>query len=204
MSRSVGIRAALVVLLALAGCANMTQGGAQGEGTPSPERERTVTEGASPQEECPPGAPTDNIVADPASVSDKQLVDFADNVFVGRVVRKVGYEPPSEGMPPLPQTKFAVEVEENIKGSLSGTVVVVQEGGCDPRYGRVVLVNDDELLEPGEEVVFSTKKQGPDGPHLIVGSNYGDIRVGTEGEEAEVVSNLRNARKQMVPFARPN
>jgi hypothetical protein len=193
----------LALGLVLAGCANMAQRGGEGENRPSSDRQRTVSEESSPQEECPPDAPTDNIIADPASVSDRQLMEFADNVFVGRVVEKVGYEQPSQGMPPLPQTKFAVRVEENVKGSLSGTVVVVQEGGCDPRYGRVVVVNNDDLLNPGEEAVFSTKKQGPDGPYLIVGSNYGDIRVGTEREEDEVISNFRNSRKETVPFARP-
>jgi hypothetical protein len=102
----------------------------------------------------------------------------------------------------LPQTLFAVKVEKNIKGSLSGTVVVAQDGGCDPRYGRTVLVNNDNLLQPDQEVVFSTRKQSPDGPHQIVGSNYGDIRVGTEEREAEVIAKLRNDKKELVPFDR--
>lgn len=189
---------ALGLAWALAGCANMSQG--EGADRETPRRDSTTAVAGSPEKDCPPGAPTDNIIADPPRVSDEVLMDFADNVFVGRVVEKVGYVPPSEGVPPLPKTRFAVQVERNIKGSLSGTVVVVQEGGCDPRYGRVVLVNNDALLEPGQEAVFSTKKQGADGPHVIVGSNYGDIRVGTESKEAEVVSRLRNARKEAVPF----
>ncbi len=204
MLGSLGGRTILALLLALglawglAGCANMTQGGADRE---AQRQDSTTAEPGSPARDCPPGAPTDSIVADPATVNDEKLVDFADNVFVGRVVEKVGYVPPDRGVPPLPQTEFAVEVQRNIKGSFSGTVVVVQKGGCDPRYGRVVIVNDDELLRPGEEAVFSTKKQGPGGPNLIVGSNYGDIRVRTETREAEVVSSLRNTRPEAVPFA---
>jgi hypothetical protein len=62
------------------------------------------------------------VVSDPEYISDEELVRLADNVFVGRVIKRVGYEPPSENTPPLPQTLFSVKVERNIKGSLSGTV----------------------------------------------------------------------------------
>ena len=91
-----------------------------------------------------------------------------------------------------------MKVERNIKGSLSGTVVVVQHGGCDPRYDRIVLVNGDDLLRPGQEVVLSTKKLSPEGPHLIVGSNYGDIEVTTEEQRAKVISKLENDKKDLV------
>jgi hypothetical protein len=165
----------------------------------SSDREQTSGEGTSPRADCRPGAPIDNVVSDPEYISDEELVKFADNVFVGRVIKRVGYEPPSENTPPLPQTLYSVKVKENIKGSLSGTVVVVQDGGCDPRYDRIVLVNNDDLLRPGQEVVFSTKRQSPDGPHLIVGSNYGDIEVRTEEQRAKVISRLKNDKKELVP-----
>jgi hypothetical protein len=197
-------RAALAAVLAfgivaasLAGCGQVA--GSNDDGKVSSGGERT-----SSQEKCRPGAPIDTIVSDPPYINDEELIGFADNVFVGRMIKQLGHEPPSENTPPLPQTLFAVKVEKNIKGSLSGTVVVVQDGGCDPRYGRIVLVNDDDLLRTGQEVVFSTKKQSPAGPHLIVGSNYGDIRVGTEEEKAKVISRLKNDKKELVPFDRSN
>jgi hypothetical protein len=183
-----------LVAASLVGCGQVAGG----------DREQTTGEKTSAQVDCRPGAPTDNIVSDPPYVNDKELVGFADNVFVGRVIKRVGYEPPSENTPSVPQTMFAVKVERNIKGSLSGTVVVAQDGGCDPRYGRIVLVNNDHLLQPGQEVVFSTRKQTPDGPHLIVGSNYGDIRVRTEEEKAKVISKLKNDKKELAPFDRSN
>jgi hypothetical protein len=195
-------RVALAVVLtfgfvaaSLVGCGQLPSGSDRGQ---------TTGERISRQAECRPGAPTDNVVSDPEYISDEDLLRFADNVFVGRVIEKVGYEPPSQNVPPLPQTLFAVKVEKNIKGSLSGTVVVAQDGGCDPRYDRVVLVNNDPLLKPGQEVVFSTRKQSPDGPHLIVGSNYGDVRVGTDEEKVEVIGKLKNDEKELVPFDRPN
>ena len=183
-----------LVAASLAGCGQVTSGS---------DRERTTAERTSAQVDCRPGAPVDNVVSDPPYIDDEKLVDFADNVFVGRVIERVGYEPPSENSPPLPQTLFAVKVEKNLKGSLSGTVVVAQDGGCDPRYGRIVLVNNDALLRPDQEVVFSTRQQTPDGPHLIIGSNYGDIRVGTEEREAEVIAKFRNDQREMIPFDRP-
>lgn len=188
-------RVALAVVLAfgllaasLAGCGRAPAGS---------DREQTTA-----QVDCRPGAPVDNVVSDPPSTDDEKLVAFADNVFVGRVIKRVGYEPPSENVPPLPQTLFSVRVEKNIKGSLSGTVVVAQVGGCDPRYGRLVLVNNDRLLQPDQEVVFSTRKQSPEGPHQIVGSNYGDIRVRTEEDRAMIIDKLRNDEKEIVPFGR--
>jgi hypothetical protein len=194
-------RVALAVVLTfglvaaiLVGCGQVPSGSDRGQ---------TTSERTSAQVDCRPGARVDNVVSDPPYIDDEKLVDFADNVFVGRVVKRVGYEPPSENAPPLPQTLFAVKVEKNIKGSLSGTVMVAQDGGCDPRYGRIVLVNNDNLLQPDQEVVFSTRKQSPDGPHLIIGSNYGDIRVGTEEREAEVIAKLKNDKKDLAPFDRP-
>jgi hypothetical protein len=182
-----------LVAASLIGCGQVRSGS---------DRQHTSGEGTSAQVDCRPGAPVDNVVSDPPYIDDEKLVDFADNVFVGRVIERVGYEPPSENVPPLPQTLFAVRVEKNIKGSLSGTVVVAQVGGCDPRYGRIVLVNNDELLQPDQEVVFSTRKLSPDGPHLIVGSNYGDIRVETEEDKAKVIDRFRNHERETVPFER--
>ena len=71
-------------------------------------------------------------MADPAGIPDEQLLRFADNVFVGRVIRQSGYEPPSKNFPPFPESLFAVEVEKSIKGSLSGTVTVVQGAAVTP------------------------------------------------------------------------
>jgi hypothetical protein len=192
-SNRVAIAVLLTVCLVAAGLVGC------GQLATSSDREQTSGEGTSPRADCRPGAPIDNVVSDPEYISDEELVRFADNVFVGRVIKRVGYEPPSENTPPLPQTLYSVKVEQNVKGSLSGTVVVVQDGGCDPRYDRIVLVNGDDLLRPGQEVVFSTKKLSPEGPHLIVGSNYGDIEVTTEEQRAKVISKLENDKKDLVP-----
>lgn len=66
---------------------------------------------------------------------EKLLVGASDNVFVGRVVEKVGVSGlDSVGVSdqldvPIPRTQFSVAVLENVKGSLEDTVTVSQDGG---------------------------------------------------------------------------
>lgn len=88
-------------------------------------------------------------------VKDKrQLVGFASHVFVGRVTRQVGTEgaPTSRPGYTMPQTQFAVEVVDTIKGRLIGTVTVNQDGG--ERDGVLVLMENDPLLVPGQTYLF--------------------------------------------------
>lgn len=157
---------------------------------------RTAGEETSLQTSCSPEAPIDNIEVDSSlSFADEaRLVAVSDNVFLGRVVRRVEDTPLPEKQP-LPTTSFAVEVEENIKGSLSGTVTVVQGGGCDPRYGRIALINNDPLLKAGEEAVFVTRRESPDGPYSLISHRSSHVRVQTDEQEARVVSRFQEAEK---------
>jgi hypothetical protein len=168
-----------------------------GDVSPNPALEDTANHAG-----CGLDAETVNIATDPVfDVADKrQLVGYVDNVFVGRVVSKLDNVPPSENLPPLPTTLFAVEVEENIKGHLSGTVTVVQGGGCNPARNQVVLINNDPLLKPGEEAVFSTSEDSPDGPHSMVGDRFSHVPVETETQEARVVDAFEAANKRQIPF----
>jgi hypothetical protein len=58
---------------------------------------------------------------------DKILMGASHNVFIARVTREVGTKGHEFG----PETQFEVEVIENIKGDLSGTVIVNQQGGYE-------------------------------------------------------------------------
>lgn len=204
MWRSLGSWVTLAALLALGLAAAAAVGGDHigaahhdGDASPNPALGETAAHTG-----CGPDAETVNIVTDPAfDVSDRrQLVGYVDNVFVGRVVRKLDNVPPSENVPPLPTTLFAVEVEENIKGHLSGTVTVVQGGGCNPARNQVVLINNDPLLKPGEEAVFSTSEDSPDGPHSMVGDRFSHVPVETETQEARVVDAFEAAESRQIPF----
>lgn len=73
---------------------------------------------------------------------DKTLVDSADNIFVGKVLKRVGDES-SFG---TPSTQFVVKVIGNIKGDLIGEVVVDQLGGY--QSGVLSLVRHDANINP--------------------------------------------------------
>jgi hypothetical protein len=206
MSRSLTISAMLITLAALGIVAVILIGRGQQVGAShdsdehasNAESERTTVGRAAPRQAgCTPGAPVDNIVVDTSlnAANETQLVNVSDNVFVGQVVRRIDDAPLPEAAP-LPTTAFAVEVKENIKGSLSGTVTVVQGGGCDPEYGRVVLINNNPLLVPGQEVLFTTSEDSPGGTHSLASHTYSSVRLETASEKARVVAKFQEAKKR--------
>jgi len=92
---------------------------------------------------------------------DKELIGDAHNVFVGRVINNLGV---ANYLGTI--TRFEVEVVHNIKGMLSGTVTVAQDGGVVG--GRVYIVVDGEavspasavgnyLLQPGQTYLLATR-----------------------------------------------
>lgn len=128
---------------------------------------------------------------------DTDLVGFADNVFVGRVVGRVGSSGPSPGRP-FGDTRFRVEVLGNVKGGLEGTVTVAQEGSRDPERGCLRLAEGDPLLERGQEVMFFTRRDERRGLHQIVTPGYGDVRIGGEREREELVRRFERARRNQT------
>src|SRR3954469_6200208 len=105
----------------------------------------------------PSGTPT-------ADLSDAgRLVDFADDVFVGRVLTKVGQRDGS-----LPQTRFRIEVMESFKGNLGGEVIVNQPGGYRRASNGLGLSHADSLLEPGAIYLIAVQRDDSTGlPSLI-------------------------------------
>ena len=145
---------------------------------------------------------------------------FADDVFVGRVLRKVGEVglPTIEPDHRIAQTQFAVEVTQSIKGELAGTVTVNQRGGhqeytatrdspelgirSGDRVRELVLFDGDPLLEPGREYLLVTKRSRRKGWHEIATPGFGDVSLGEDGEGAvRVVDRFtRAAEHQIDPF----
>lgn len=148
-------------------------------------------------------------IADPAfDVSDKRLlVGFAENVFVGRVVEELGAKAhASAGAgPSMPRTRFSVEVVENVKGRLDGTVTVEQDGAYLPERRCVALVNGDPLLEHGREYMLLTRRGGgQDGPHEVVAPGYGDVPVEEASDREALVRRFEKAAKnQRDPLTGP-
>ena len=139
---------------------------------------------------------------------ERKIVGTSSNVFVGRMIAKVGETGgPGSGEP---QTQFDVEVLENIKGSLSGTVTVSQTGGNveyiadrdDPDAGvkkgqkirQLVVFEGDSLLEPGQEVLLATNHDPETNSYEIVSGPYGKTLINDKQERKE----LKQERKNLV------
>lgn len=134
---------------------------------------------------------------------ERELVGFATHVFVGRVVEKVG----SEGAPLsgpggeiVPRTQFSVAVLKNIKGDLSGEVTVSQTGGYDLAEGRLVRVEGDPLLKPGQQRLFATTYDEGEGWYAIAAQPFGDVPIRGKGQREELVQRFAKAREAQVSF----
>ncbi len=138
---------------------------------------------------------------------DRELVGFADNVFIGKVIAQTGNKantpPPEAGDVPgsSPQTQFSVEVLENIKGNLSGIITVSQEGGYEEKNGvnRLVLMDGDELLEPGKTYLFATQFNDIDGWHAIIIPNYGNLPIKDQTDHKNKVERFKKAYSKEIP-----
>ncbi|MEV8634695.1 hypothetical protein AB0395_23865 [Streptosporangium sp. NPDC051023] len=88
------------------------------------------------------------------ATDDRKVAGWADDVFIGKVVAK--QEQTTAPRTKFPLTLWSVEVVENFKGDLSGTVTVSQYGGYDAKTNTLRLMEEDTLLEPGQQYVFAT------------------------------------------------
>jgi hypothetical protein len=123
----------------------------------------------------------------------RRLVGSVENVFVGRVLAQVS----TTILDGEPETQFQVEVQENIKGSLSGKVIVNQEGGRDG--DRLILVEDDALLRPGQVYLFATLPFRERGWHTLV-PVYGDLPIADASQRAALVSKFKKATQEQIPY----
>ena len=139
---------------------------------------------------------------------DRVLVGAAHNVFIGKVVAQTGSKP---NTPPVeagdvlgfsPQTQVSVEVLENIKGNLNGTITVSQYGGYEEKsdVSQLVLIEGDKLLEPGKTYLFATRFNDIDGWHTIIVPNYGDIPVKDQIDYNNKRERFKNAFEQEIPL----
>jgi hypothetical protein len=100
---------------------------------------------------------------------DKVLVGASHNIFIGKVVKQAGTQERGIG----PETQFEVEVIDNIKGSLKGSVTIDQEGGY--KNGVLYVVKDDTstksdnpyLLQPGSTYLLTTRYNEKEGWYTI-------------------------------------
>lgn len=122
---------------------------------------------------------------------DRQLVGAVQNVFVGKVVEQAG----TKALGKLPETQFHVEVVENIKGELSGTVLVNQQGGY--KDDQLILMEHDKLLKPGKTYVFATRHLESENWHTVV-PFYGDLETKDDKEKKALVEKFKKAHKAEI------
>ena len=146
-------------------------------------------------EECEAGF----IVEHAFSASDdSDLVGFSDNVFGGRVAERVGTTAAKLGGMPADSTRFSVEVLKNVKGKVGGIVTVSQQGAYDPERGCATLMEINPLLEPGQEIVFFTRRDEGRGWHQIVSAGYGTVSIEDEHHQEELVRRFERAEKHQT------
>lgn len=125
---------------------------------------------------------------------DRRLAGFADDVFVGTVVAQSGAAPSGR----IPQTQFSVRVGQALKGDLSGTVVVNQQGGAVADERKFVSMEGDPMLVPGATYLFATRRSASFGNTLV--PVFGDLRVTGAAEQAALVARFTTAVAQQIPF----
>jgi hypothetical protein len=89
--------------------------------------------------------------------NDNEVVGFNDFVFSGKVVEKIE----QKNINNEAYTLFKVQVSDVIKGDVSGTVTVYQNGGyiTDATGKRhLILMEDDHLINENKTYIFATRK----------------------------------------------
>ncbi|MFI0735758.1 hypothetical protein ACH4S9_43255 [Streptomyces sp. NPDC021225] len=111
---------------------------------------------------------------------------WADDVFIGEVTAREG--PRRTDGDRLLWTTYVVEVRKTLKGEVSGSVRVAQEGGDDPLRRQRIVVGDAPALQPGRTYVLATRL-APDGWHTAP-SNFTPVDLspaeGGSGSGADV------------------
>jgi hypothetical protein len=123
----------------------------------------------------------------------RQLVGWADNVFIGKVLVQDG----NKSLDGIPETQFKVEVTDNIKGELDGTVIVNQQGGYKGK--ELILVDDDQLLKEGQSYLFVTKYLKEENWHTLV-PVYGDILITNVDVKENLIKKFKTAYENEIPF----
>ncbi|MDQ0888602.1 hypothetical protein QFZ81_003690 [Paenibacillus sp. V4I9] len=123
----------------------------------------------------------------------RRLVGWADNVFVGKVIKQDG----TKSLDRAPETQFKVEVSDNVKGIFNGTVIVNQQGGF--KRNELILIENDQLLHEGQSYLFVTKHLKEENWNTLV-PVYGDILIANEEAKKELIKKYTKAYKNEIPF----
>jgi hypothetical protein len=167
-------------------------------------------------ESPPPGVTEGRVQYDYDVYDERRLIGVAENVFLGRVLSKIGEKPVKTSIPNDPGRPFAqfhVRVLEPIKASgprplkPGDGAVVAQEGGHE-RGRPYVLVGEacgkeqqDEPLEAGREYLFATYWDGGPGWHVLTAQPAGNRPVEKARREGLLARYREAAVTQVDPLA---
>jgi hypothetical protein len=141
---------------------------------------------------------------------ERRVAGYSRDVFVGRVVGVVGHEPLKTSIPKDnegPQTQYAIEVTEVLKGSLSPgeSLTVNQLGGRDEESGKTIVVEGvrgdahatDALLKPGGEYLLATVPNPELDWHTITAQPTGDVPL--DEDRRGILAEWRAAVENEIP-----
>src|SRR5919112_2640812 len=105
---------------------------------------------------------------------DRALAAYATDIFIGRVRGQTGAAgaPTSAPGQELPQSQFAVEVLQLLKGRAAGVVTVNQVGGLDQQAHQIMLLEGDALLRPEASELFLVVSVPERGWYQIVAAGH--------------------------------
>lgn len=93
---------------------------------------------------------------------DRILVGASHNIFIGKVIEESG----TKRLGSAPETQYRVGIIDNVKGGLSGEVIVNQQGGYE--NGTLYLSEKSiGLLTSGATYLFSTRYNKAEDWHTI-------------------------------------
>lgn len=129
-----------------------------------------------------------------------ELVGICHQVFTGTVVKKTASVSDPNRLNPnweMPYQLYEVTVHQVIKGDLSGTVTVQQQGG--ESEGTIWLMDGDEFLEDGCTYLFATRyNPGIDSYTLV--PNYGDVKIDTITRSSDIVAQYQQAYEASIDY----
>jgi hypothetical protein len=137
---------------------------------------------------------------------DRALAAYATDIFIGRVRNQTGAAgvPTSAPGQELPQTQFAVEVLQRIKGQAAGVVTVNQVGGLDQQARQLMLLEGDALLRPGASELFLVVSVPERGWYQIIAAGHGHLATDDPAQRKALIDRFTQATDEPIDFIRFN
>src|SRR5829696_8054587 len=137
---------------------------------------------------------------------DRALATYATDIFIGRVRDQTGAAgaPTSAPGQELPQSQFAVEVLQLVKGQATGLVTVNQVGGLDQQAHQILLLEGDALLRPGATELFLAVSIPERGWYQIVAAGHGHLTADDPAQRTRLIERFTQATDEPIDFIRFN